>query len=338
LTTANRLRDELITEKTYATFKGEERSKNLPALCLELLSEQKKAWSDLREGYESLKSLRERYVSCKGFSVRLQHNRGRIKSSLAGVAEKNQNEEQCFLCLDHLPEGQEGILYRGKYLILCNPMPVLSFQFTVSHLDHRNQAIVENIDPFFQLMDDLGSGWTVLYNGPKCGASVPDHHHFHAAPSGQMPIEKEIQKEKRRILIKEVEGVFLYRLKDMGREIIILEGSDRMALEGALKNYLKALKKVLLIDEEPMINIAGFHEEKEWRLVTFPRRKHRPDAFFKEGDERIVVSPGVIEMGGVLVTPLEKDFERLGETAVESIYEEVSLEEETVEKTIHAME
>jgi hypothetical protein len=342
LTTAKHLRDRLLNEKTYATFDGEESSKSLPALCLELLSEQKKAWLDLREGYESLKNLRERYVSCKGFSVRLQHNPGRIKSSLAGVAEKNRNEQQCFLCLDHLPEGQKGVLYRGKYLILCNPMPVLSLQFTVSHLDHRHQAIVENIDTFFQLMDDFGSGWTVLYNGPKCGASVPDHHHFHVAPSGQMPIEKENREEKRLILIREVEGVFLYRVKDVGRQIIILEGDHPMAVAGVLKNYLKALNKVLLIDEEPMINIAGFYkesqwEERKWRLVIFPRRKHRPDAFFKEGDDRIVVSPGVIEMGGVLVTPLEKDFERLNGTTVESIYEEVSLEGKIAEKAINAM-
>ncbi len=342
MTTANHLKDRLLIEKTYAIFNGgkihaephAEGVKSLPALCLDLLSEQKKAWLDLREGYESLKDLRERYVSCKGFSIRFQHNPGRIKSSLAGVAKKNENERKCFLCLDHLPESQKGIFYRGKYLILCNPMPVLSLQLTVSHLDHREQAIAENIDTLFQLMDDLGSGWTVLYNGPKCGASAPDHHHFHAAPSGQMPIEKEIRELKRLILIRKVDGVTLYRVRDVGREIIILEGDDRVAMEGALKNYLKALKKVLLIDEEPMINIAGFNEERKWRLVTFPRRKHRPDAFFKEGDERIVVSPGVIEMAGVLVTPLEKDFERLDASAVEGIYEEVSLERTIVEKSI----
>jgi hypothetical protein len=107
---------------------------------------------------------------------------------------------------------------------------------------------------------------------------------------------------------------------------------------GVLKNYLNALRKVLQIGEEPLINIAAFREERDWRLVTFPRRKHRPDAFFKEGDDRIVVSPGVIEMGGILVTPLEKDFDRLDGPTVESIYEEVSLEKKTVEETIDAME
>ena len=96
-------------------------------------------------------------------------------------------------------------------------------------------------------------------------------------------------------------------------------------------------EKVLLIDEEPMMNIAGFHEEEKWRLVIFPRRKHRPDAFFREGDARVVVSPGLIDMGGVLVTPVEKDFERLDAAAVEGIYGEVSLEAKTVEKAIDAM-
>jgi hypothetical protein len=217
-------------------------------------------------------------------------------------------------------------------------MPILPFQFTVAHLDHRYQTIAENMELFFQLMDDLDPGWMVLYNGPRCGASAPDHHHFHAAPSGQMPIEKEIQERKNLTLMKQVRGISVYRMMAVGREIIILEGDDRMTMEGALKNYLKALKKVLLIEEEPMINIAGYGGEKGWRLVTFPRRKHRPDAFFKEGEDRIVVSPGVIEMGGILVTPLEKDFDRLDWATVELIYKEVSLEGKIVQETINAME
>jgi hypothetical protein len=337
LTTENHLGKEHLNQKTYATFCGEEGSKSLPALCLELVSEQEKTWENLREGYECLKEIRERNLSCDGFVVRLQYNPRRITSSMAIGVEKKGNDRPCFLCLDHLPEDQKGILYRGKYLILCNPMPVLTFQLTVAHLDHRDQTIIQNMDTFFQLMDDFGSGWTVLYNGPRCGASAPDHHHFHAAPSGQMPIEKEIRERKNLTLLKHEGGVSLYRLKAVGREIIILEGDDRVATQDALGDYLEALRKVLLIEEEPMINIAGFCEEKKWRLVIFPRRKHRPDAFFKEGEDRIVVSPAVIEMGGILVTPLEKDFERLDGPIVESIYKEVSLEGETVEKAINAM-
>jgi hypothetical protein len=216
-------------------------------------------------------------------------------------------------------------------------MPVFSSHFTVSHLDHRLQVIAEHIDTFLQLMADFGSGWTVLYNGPRCGASAPDHLHFQAAPSGQMPIEKEIREGKRLTLMKQVDNVLLFRLRDLGREVIILEGDEPMAVGGAFKGFLNALKKVLRIDGEPMMNIAGFYKERRWRLVIFPRRKHRPDAFFREEDARVVVSPGVIDMGGLLITPIEKDFDRLDTAAVEGIYGEVSLDGETVKRAIDTM-
>jgi N-acetylglutamate synthase-like GNAT family acetyltransferase len=323
-----------LNQKIHTVFDAGE---NLPELCLELLSKQKKAWPNLGEGYESLKDVRERDLPCKGFSVRLQYNPRRIKSSLADVSKENVNERRCFLCLDHLPEAQKGILLRSDYLILCNPMPVFSSHFTVSHLDHRLQVIAEHIDTFLQLMADFGSGWTVLYNGPRCGASAPDHLHFQAAPSGQMPIEKEIREGKRLTLMKQVDNVLLYHLRDLGREVIILEGNEPMAVGIAFKGFLNVLKKVLLIDEEPMMNIAGFYEERRWCLVIFPRRKHRPDAFFREGDARVVVSPGVIDMGGLLITPIEKDFDRLDAAAVEGIYGEVSLDGETVKRAIDTM-
>jgi hypothetical protein len=327
-----------LNQKTYATFNGGTGLKSLHGLCLDLLSEQQKVWQDLREGFESLKRVKERDLSCRGFTVRLQHNPRRMKSSLAGVAEKNITDRPCFLCIDHLSEAQKGILYRRDYMILCNPMPILPSQLTISYLDHQPQTILEHINTFFHLMADFGPNWVILYNGPKCGASAPDHHHFHAARSGEMPIEREILEENRLTLIKKVEGVLLCRVNDIGREIVLLEGDDPVSVGPLFRGYLSSLKKVLSMDEEPLINMAGFYGKKRWHLVIFPRRKHRPDAFFKEGDDRIVVSPGAIDMGGLLVTPMEKDFERLDSTALESIYEEVSLEGAMVERTIDAME
>jgi hypothetical protein len=134
-----------------------------------------------------------------------------------------------------------------------------------------------------------------------------------------------------------VGGVLLYRLRDLGREVILLEGDDPMAVGSAFRMFLNTLKKVLLIEEEPMVNIAGLQKEGRWRRVIFPRRKHRPEAFFREGDARVLVSPGVIDMGGLLITPVEKDFERLDEAEVENIYREVSLGGKAVEHVIAAM-
>jgi hypothetical protein len=327
----------ILKQKTYAAFDGGERGKGLPGLCLELLSEQNKTWPDLRRGCESLREIRERDVSCRGFSVRLQHNPERIENTLADISQTNANERPCFLCLEHLPESQKGVLYRSEYLILCNPRPIFPAHFTVSHLDHRGQAIAEEIRTLLRLLAEFGSGWTVFYNGPRCGASAPHHLHFQAAPSGRMIIEREIREEKRFVEPRRIDGVLLYRLRDLGREVVVMEGDDPIAVEGVFKGLLNGLRRVLLLTEEPMMNVAGFHEGEKWRLVIFPRRKHRPDAFFRKGDARVVVSPGLIDMGGVLVTPVEKDFERLNAAAVERIYREVSLEGKILKEAIEGL-
>ncbi len=220
-------------------------------------------------------------------------------------------------------------------------MPVFPSHFTVSHIDHRRQSISENIHVFLQMMVDLGVGWTLLYNGPKCGASAPDHLHFQVVPSGRMPIEKKLGEHERFTTAIMKDGVSIYRVLDIGREAIILEGGDPRAVGKVFKSLLKGLEMGLLItkkgQEEPMVNILGLYKEKKWYLSTFPRRKHRPDIYFKTGEARVVVSPGAIDMGGVLITPVVRDFERLDAAVVASIYREVSLEGRIVEKAIDSI-
>jgi hypothetical protein len=329
--------DSIIKQKTFVAFDGVKNSKPLGELCLGLLSEQKKVWPDLLKGYQWFEDRAERDISCGGFSIRVQHNPGRIKSSTADVSQENASKQKCFLCLDRLPEEQKGILYREEYLILCNPAPILTAHLTVSHVDHCRQALTEHIETFLRLMADFGSGWVVLYNGPRCGASAPDHLHFQAAPSGQMPIEQDIRKKKKLGLKKESEGVLFFGLEGLGREVVVIEGEDQLAVGNGFNSFLRSLKGSLLLDDEPMMNLFGLHEGRRCRLVIFPRRKHRPDSFFKEGNDRVVISPGVIDMGGILVTPVERDFERLDAAAVEGIYKEVSLEGESVEKALQEL-
>jgi len=321
----------------FAAFEEGQDVKPLPQLCTELLSEQKETWRDLKHGYESLKDTKVREITCNGFSVRVQRNPGRIRSTLADVGETSVNERPCFLCLSNLPEDQKGVLYREKFLVLCNPMPVFSGHFTIAHIVHQPQTILEHIDTFLQLMTDFGSNWSILYNGPRCGASAPDHLHFQAIPSGNMPIEKEITDEKRRIQIVHIDGVQVLRVEDLGRELIIIEGNDPARMADVFKQIVAELKKVCNTNNEPMMSIIGSHDGEKWRLLVFPRAKHRPDAFFREGDAQVIVSPAVIEMGGVLVTPIERDFERLNASAVENIFEEVSLKGEIVQNVIDAV-
>ncbi|MCX5833758.1 MAG: GNAT family N-acetyltransferase [Deltaproteobacteria bacterium] len=321
----------------FAVFDGARNQRGLQDLCLDLLSGQKHGWDDLRKGYELLKTVKEREVPCGGFTVRLQFNPGRITSSTAVVSDEAVRNRPCFLCVENLPEKQAGVLYRDEFLILCNPMPIFPFHFTISHIDHRAQMIDPNIRVFLRLMADLGPDWVILYNGAKCGASAPDHLHLQACPSGRMPVGLEIEEEKRWVSMKKADGVTLCRALNLGREVLILEGSDPARVENVFRKFTASLRKTVGTAEEPLLNIAGFCRGGKWRLLIFPRGKHRPDAFFREGDDRVVISPGVIDMGGALIIPVERDFERLDAAAVETIYREVSLDEETVEKAIDAM-
>jgi hypothetical protein len=326
----------LGTGTIYDAFEGTQGPGRLPALCLDLLDRQKEAWRAAGAGYESLNYVRERELKCSGFSVRVQHNPGRIRSTLADVGEKSVAERVCFLCPANLPKEQKGILYRKEYLILCNPMPVFSSHFTISHLDHRPQELAGTVATLLQLMSDFGPGSSILYNGPRCGASAPDHLHFQAVPSGLMPIEKEIRVEKQ-VLRRFAGGVSVLRARGVGREIIILDGPGPAAMGEALHALVKGLQRVLLTDREPMMNLICVPEEHTCTVLVFPRAKHRPDAFYLKGDGSLAISPAVVEMGGIMVTPLEKDFERLDRAWVEQIFDEVSLPAETVEQAIEAM-
>ncbi len=252
------------------------------------------------------------------------HNPGRMKSSTAPVAGTYVRARPCFLCARHLPAPQRAVLYREEYLILCNPMPVFPGHLTVAHVDHRPQAISGQFGVMLGLAADLGRDWAVLYNGPRCGASAPDHLHFQVVPTGMMPIEREMEEAGRLEPAATPDGTPVLVLKDIGRLAVVLEGPDMALLSAALQSLLDALRSAFGPDEEPMVNLAVFHGDGVWRILLFPRSKHRPEAFFREGAGRIVVSPAIVEMGGVIVTPVDGDFARLDRETVEAIYREVS--------------
>jgi hypothetical protein len=97
---------------------------------------------------------------------------------------------------------------------------------------------------------------------------------------------------------------------------------------------MKAAEMIVPLGEEPLINVLCSYEDCIWRIMIFLRSKHRPEAFYREGEKRIFVSPGTIDMAGVVITPLELNFRGLDCTEISSIYEEVSLPEDTLNRII----
>ena len=158
-----------------------------------LLEQQKGAWEMLRNGYDTLRTVRTRVFEFDGFQVKVQFNPGRLTSTVAKVDAASIKERKCFLCTENLPPAQRGIPSDGDYLVLCNPFPIFPEHFTISSVRHTPQLIRDSFGTLLNLTRDLGSRYTVLYNGPRCGASAPDHLHFQAGNRSYLPIDAEYQ-------------------------------------------------------------------------------------------------------------------------------------------------
>jgi hypothetical protein len=238
--------------------------------------------------------------------------------------------------MDNLPEEQKGILYQDQFLVLCNPAPIFSQHYTISNVNHIPQEIEKFLGTFFSLAKDF-AGFTVFYNGPKCGASAPDHFHFQACPSGAIPVERDVEEVRHRELIGKVGGVSCFMIKDYGRRVLALESADVAELESYILNLLRSMKKVLATTEEPMLNILCSFHQNSWRVIIFPRRKHRPDVYFREGDAQVLISPASVDIGGLVITPIEKDFQNVDAKIIQNIFEEVSITKGVLEKIISGM-
>ncbi|HEX7415616.1 MAG TPA: DUF4922 domain-containing protein, partial [Smithellaceae bacterium] len=310
------------------------KQKSLTTLCLNLLEEQKKSWPGLAYAYQELANVGIRSISYGSYKVDLQFNPQRAVSSGAAVDRESIKNRPCFLCTDNLPIKQKGILYQNNYLILCNPAPIFDKHFTIAHLRHQPQTIADSLIGLMNLAKDLAPDFTVFYNGPACGASAPDHLHLQAIPKNALPF---IEASKTQSPIKEISGVKFYTGEKLDRAVVILTGTRKDSLQKQFGHLIKAAQKIIPTDSEPMLNVLCTYENTTWRLIIFLRQKHRPDAFFLEGEKRIFISLGAIDMAGIIITPMLADFNRLKAFQISSIYREVSLAEDVTNKIIREL-
>ena len=300
--------------------------KDLAARAHILLRQQMETWPLLRTGYAGLAEVRTREMDMDGFTVRVQWNPARIVSSSANVDAESIRRRKCFLCAANLPAEQRGILFAGSYIVLCNPFPIFREHFTIPHTTHTLQRIGPSFGTMLDLAHAMQKRYTVTYNGPRSGASAPDHLHFQAGEKGFLPIENEVTRlvSEGEVLVdtKMIQAIAV----DAGlRRYIVLRSADRESLIGALGVVESALAGATGEKEEPMMNILSSFDRGAWIVLIFPRARHRPSVYFAQGEERILISPAAVDCGGVLTTPLEKDFHRLTADIVREIFGEIFL-------------
>ena len=289
-----------------------------------LISQQEETWPLLRDGLQRLSEVRLKEFSINGSRVLAQNNPQRIVSTSAQVDTESIKNRPCFLCLDNLPREEKGINFADDFVVLCNPFPVLRDHLVISAREHRPQVIDGNFGSFLDLARDLGRGWMTLYNGPKCGASAPDHLHFQACSIELLPIISEIETWERRLVSKN-RRIEVFTLRNYRINQLIARGSSRDELISWFESTLSCLARFLEVTDEPMINLIAYSDQEKWTIILFPRSKHRPSCYYAEGEAKLTLSPAAIDLAGVVVVPQEKDFNRISPEDLERIYAEVTL-------------
>ncbi len=287
-----------------------------------LFERQIQKWPLLAAGVQNLSRLRTRTVRIDWYDVFLRHIPHRIASTTAAVDRESVEKRQCFLCTKNLPPEEEGIPFDYGFSLYCNPFPILDRHLTIVHKDHRPQLIEGSVIAMLELARAL-PGYFVIYNGAACGASAPDHLHFQACSRQLFPIEKDAS------------SFAGSAISGYGRRVIVLRDGAREALEDELLLCFRALSTVTGVMPEPLINIAAFYDKEAWTVYLFPRGKHRPQVFYTG---EFTVSPAAIDLCGVFVVPVEKDFERISAANIRSILEQVTLPERQFDEVRSFME
>lgn len=351
------------------------------------LKDQLSVWPLAASNFRNLKFCRTREFEIDGLGIKIQHNPGRVHSTKAKVDETSIKERFCFLCSENRPEQQISLRFEGRkgrrYHILVNPYPIFPSHLVAASCRHTAQSIwnkyVDMLDFAHHFTD-----FTVFYNGPRCGASAPDHFHFQASPRGLMPLEKEADRlldmiasepldrgvpngeEKTCVpaeisedieYLTSVQEAQLYHYKKFLNGIFILRSRTSKSMAKMFYRLLDCAP-VSQGDKEPMFNLLTWYcpitkEEAgnysrppgnthglsafEYRAVVIFRNRHRSRHYFSEGPEHLGVSPGCVDMAGLVIVPDALDFEKVDAKLLKEVLSEVSLSKETENNIIRRL-
>jgi hypothetical protein len=275
----------------------------------ELFNRQMRAWPQLAKGVEGLARAQTRRVRINWFDIFTRHIAHRLGSTTAPVDAESVAKRPCFLCPENLPREEEGVRFDVDFTLYFNPFPIIDRHLTIAHREHRPQGIANQFGNMLDLAAAL-PGYFVIYNGPECGASAPDHMHFQAGSRALFPIEKDTA------------GRTGITVPNYGRNVLCFHGRERSALVDRIDRAIDLLAETTGKRPEPLVNVAVFHEREQWLTYLFPRGKHRP-AVFHSGE--LTVSPATIDLCGLFVVPRPADFAKIDGDAIAAIFQEVTL-------------
>ncbi|MDD4656673.1 MAG: DUF4922 domain-containing protein [Bacteroidales bacterium] len=302
-------------------------SENLAAFFKEQLS----SWEQARDNYKALENVIVKEVSVGGFPFKVQFNPARIVSSSAKVDKKSIKERRCFLCSENRPQVQRGLDFvyekdrENPYTVLINPFPIFPKHLTIPMVAHKDQLIGGRMGAMLSLAKEL-QDFTLFYNGPKCGASAPDHFHFQAGNRGFLPMEQQISVLDRESIFKR-DHTSVWAVKTVFNGLFAIE-SKEIDLANQLFEKVFSVLPVKEGEPEPMVNILCWYNNGQYTILLYVRERHRPSHYFASGHSNILLSPASVDLGGVFITPLEKDFNKLNDILIKEILDQICISKE----------
>ena len=301
---------------------------------MRFFNRQLEKWDDARRRYQDLRNVQTRELQLGTSTMKVQWNPARIVSTGARIDKQTLAERPCFLCEHNRPKEQVKKPFDSQYDLLVNPFPILPIHFTIPSVKHEPQLIRHTYGEIHKLLSEYPN-IIVFYNGPKCGASAPDHAHFQAGTSGVLPLQMawgRLSRNLRPIVkLNDEEGISL--IEEYPCPALLIHSKSEY---GDQQLFLRLYESLPLPEgePEPMMNIVSWRHEADYYSVVFLREKHRPDCYYQSGDEQFIISPGALDMAGLFVTPRQEDFERLTPERALAILNEVSLKPEALQQVI----
>ena len=299
------------------------------------IGDQLSRWPLACENFRALKNVQTREVTVNGLTVQLQFNPARMISSAAKLTKEDIAKRKCFLCRENRSSEQIMMKFEGrkgkKYHILINPYPIFPEHLVIAKAKHTDQSIWHRYIDMLDLARKY-SEYSFFYNGPYCGASAPDHHHFQGAPKGLMPLENDVDAKLDSLQkITSVQDAGLYHYDNFTTGIFVIRAETA---KSAAKMFYRLLDCAEMPqgDNEPRINLFTYFRDGEFRSIVVFRRCHRSHHYFSNGPDHLTMSPGCADMAGVFIVPVEEEFHKITPELLSDMLSEVTISKEEEER------
>ncbi len=299
-------------------------------------------WTLAHDNHEALEYILARRCQIEGNTVWIQFNPARATSTYAPTDHTSISARPCFLCAENKPAEQESmhIELDEPFELRINPYPILPGHLTISSKLHQPQVLADKTARQLpgRLIDWINRHFTrkyaVFYNGACCGASAPDHFHFQAVPMQNIPFILQWDRLMDSAVCTAQETLpdgsccSSYLIKDYLSPIRAFVTDNISATAPALVDrYLQSLP-LHEGEAEPRYNLFAWTDSKRgFTIAYFPRAAHRPSCYRAKGEAQRLVSPGALDMAGIIVTPRREDFKNLTDEEIRNIYNEVGYTE-----------